>query len=93
MSIAAWDHKYIGPKKKRRRVTPQMRALKARRDAGQKMSKPDETAKRVTHICNRIKQGTWAGRISITALAQEWCLSESRVEQLVAEARRTLKNG
>ncbi len=82
-----WDYEYIGPKK-RRKVTPQMRALRERRQSGLKMAKPAETRQRVLFIINMMHNGMWKGGPSIISLSVEWKISISRVEQLAAEAKR-----
>jgi hypothetical protein len=85
--VQDWNYEYVGPKR-RRKVTPQMRALRERRKNGLKMARPEDTRMRVKFIIAMMRGGQWLGRRSIEALANEWHLSTSRVEQLAAEAKR-----
>lgn len=88
MTVKEWEYEYVGRLKKRRKVTPQMRALRARRVAKKPMATPVLTRTRIDRIANMMANGTWNGRSSIYELAREWEVSVSRVDQLVAEVKR-----
>lgn len=85
--MADWNYQYVGPHK-RRKVTPQMRALKKRARAGLKMAKPEDTRARVEFVIKMMKNGEWVRGRSTEDLAARWNVSKSRVEQIAAEAAR-----
>lgn len=89
--MAGWEYEYVGPKK-RRKVSPQMRALRKRHLSGLKMAKPDDTRSRVDLVIAMMENGKWVRGRSIDELASKWNLSRSRVEQIAAEASRRFNN-
>lgn len=91
MSSEDWPYQYVKDGKKRRKLTPQMRALKARRQAGLKMAKPSETMHRIRYVVHMIREDSWdASSVSMVSLL--WDVSKSRVEQIAAEARRIIES-
>lgn len=93
MPDADWDWRYVRAGKKRKKTTPQQRALRARHKAGLRMATPQETRSRVEAIAQLMRDNMWYGGASVVQLASDWNLSVSRVEQLAAEARRMVTRG
>lgn len=84
-----WPHTYEGRKKTWRR-SKQWYAMKARRAAALGHAKPDQTYDRVGVIVDLMRKGGWTSD-RVPDLAAEWRVSESRVEQLAAEAARVVR--
>ncbi len=92
MSVAlayAWPHVYEGPKR-RRYLSDAARAMRARRKRGAGHATADVTYQRVTTILAALDSGA-VSTAQTRAWATLWDLSGQRVEQLLAEARRTRK--
>lgn len=86
----AWEGVYLGPSpKKKKRLSAQTRGLKKRLSEGRTMATPEQTAERVREAAELLRKGEWKGLVSVSLLALKWDVSRSRVEQIVAEARRS----
>lgn len=84
-----WGHTYEGPKK-RRYISDATRAYRARRSRGARNASKDMSYTRVTAILTALDTGPIEPAM-IRAWAQAWDISKARVNQLIAEARRTRK--
>lgn len=86
-----WEHAYIGPRK-RRYLSDTARAMRARKRRGAKGAHPfrDDTYQRVGAILEALAREPLT-RVHVLMWARAWDISEARVEQLCAEARRTAK--
>ena len=85
-----WGHTYEGPKKKRRYISDATRAYRARRSRGATVARGDASYTRVTTILSALDEGPLESS-HLKGWAKQWDISVARVEQLIAEARRTRK--
>lgn len=90
LSGVTWGHTYEGPKAKRRYLSETMRGMRARRSRGAKGARGDDTYQRVSAILITLDDGPVCSE-HVTSWARTWDISIARVEQLIAEARRTRK--